>query len=339
MTNYNDVSKLAKVSSSTVSHVINKTRFVDPETRKRVLSAIRKLNYHPNLLARSLATGRTYTIGLIISDLRNPFFIEIVHGVEELSIKIKYNIFLCTTDYNIDKGKETIKALINKKVDGIIIASCLSDNIFFIEDLIRTNIPVVIVDWNKTDLKTDSIIFDFKPGIKEGLDYLISLGHKKIYFISGPKSLNTSVIRSAIFESCIKKHYDLKINYKILEGDFKINGGRKAVSNLIEKEDFPTAIMCANDLTAIGVIDILKSHNIVVPEDISVIGLDNIELTELVTPKLTTLEYKMYTIGKAAMKLLMNRIKFKSIPIQREKFKTKLIIRESVAEAKKSHFY
>ncbi len=146
MVNYNDIAKLAKVSSTTVSHVINETRLVLPETKKRVKDAMKKLNYQPNLLARGLATGKTHTIGLVISDIKNPFYPELIQGVEELAVKNDYNVFLCNTDYDIEKGLKSIGALIRKKIDGIIVASSQADS-FLIRELIEPKVPFVLVDW------------------------------------------------------------------------------------------------------------------------------------------------------------------------------------------------
>lgn len=333
MVNYKDIAKIAQVSSTTVSHVINKTRFVSPETRDKVLKAMRELNYKPNLLARSLATGVTHTIGLVISDIKNPFYPEIVQGVEELTIQNDYNIFLCNTDYDVGKGLKSISALIRKKVDGIIIASSQADKFLF-DELIESTIPFVLVDWNESKINVDSIYFDFKSGIKEAIEYLISLGHKNIYFISGPKYLKTANIRKDNFVNIIRDYEDEGVFYKIIEGDHKLDGGIKAAKEIEKEKDMPTSIICSNDLTAIGVMKTLQNDGISVPDRVSIIGLDNIMLSEIVTPSLTTIALERYLIGKSAAELLLNRIKNKDMPKQTKYFDTKLIIRESTSEVK-----
>jgi LacI family transcriptional regulator len=336
MVNYNDIAKLAKVSPTTVSHVINETRFVMPETKERVYKAMKKLKYQPNLLARSLATGRTHTVGLVISDIRNPFYPELVQGVEELSVKNDYNVFLCNTDYDIEKGLKSIGALIKRKIDGIIVASSQVDS-SVIDQLVDTDVNFVLVDWCKRNIKVDSLYFDYKVGISEAISHLISLGHKDVYFISGPKKLKTAEIRMRNFIDAIEGHKDSCLSYKILEGNHKMDGGYKAARKILKEKELPTAIMCSNDLTAIGVMKALQNGGIKVPDEISIIGLDNIALTEIVSPELTTIELERYEIGKTAMEMMLKRIRDKELPKQICIFKTKLIIRKSTAKSRESH--
>jgi len=336
MVNYNDIAKLAKVSPTTVSHVINETRFVMPETKRRVLEVMKKLKYQPNLLARSLATGKTHTIGLIISDIKNPFYPELVQGVEELAVKNDYNVFLCNTDYDIEKGLKSIGALIRKKIDGIIVASSQVDS-SIINQLMDTDLNFVLVDWGKRNVNADSLYFDYKVGMAEAIAHLASLGHRKIYFISGPKTLKTAEIRMRNFIDAVEKYRDNNLDYKILEGDHKIEGGLKAAQKILKGKVLPTAIVCSNDLTAIGAMKALKVGGIRIPDDMSIIGLDNIALTEIVSPALTTIELERYRIGKTAMELLLNRIKDKKLPKQTCIFKTKLVIRESTSKRRKDN--
>ncbi len=336
MVNYNDIAKLAKVSPTTVSHVINETRFVMPETKERVYNAMKKLKYQPNLLARSLATGKTHTVGLVISDIRNPFYPELVQGVEELAVENDYNVFLCNTDYDIEKGLRSIGALIKRKIDGIIVASSQVDS-SVIDQLIDTDVNFVLVDWCKRNIRADSLYFDYKVGIAEAISHLISLGHKNIYFISGPKKLKTAEIRMRNFIDAIESHKDSGLGYKILEGNHKIDGGYEAARRVLKEKGVPTAILCSNDLTAIGAMRALQNQGIKIPDDISIIGLDNIALTEIVTPELTTIELERYEIGKTAMEMLLKRMKDKDLPKQICIFKTKLIVRQSTAKSKETY--
>ena len=328
MVNYNDIARIAKVSPTTVSHVINETRFVMPETKKRVLEVMKKLKYQPNLLARSLATGKTHTIGLVISDIRNPFYPELVQGVEELAVKNDYNVFLCNTDYDIEKGLRSIGALVKRKIDGIIVASSQVDS-SIIDQLMDTDVSFVLVDWGKRNISVDSLYFDYKVGIAEAIAYLVSLKHRNIHFISGPKTLKTAKIRTRNFIDAIEKHKNIDLNYKIFEGDHKIEGGYRMVQKILKEKVLPTAVVCSNDLTAIGAMKAFQASGIKVPDDISIIGLDNIALTEIVSPTLTTIELERYRIGRIAMELLLNRIRNKKLPKQTCVFKTKLIVRKS----------
>jgi len=334
MANYNDIAKLAKVSSTTVSHVINETRFVLPETKKRVKDAMEKLSYQPNLLARGLATGKTHTIGLVISDIKNPFYPELIQGVEELAVKNDYNVFLCNTDYDIEKGLKSIGALIRKKIDGIIITSSQADNLL-LGEMINSKVPIVLVNWGRRNVKVDNICIDYKPGITEAVECMVSLGHRKIYFVSGPKTLKTAKIRINNFIGAIEKFNGLGLKYKVIDGNHKMDGGLKAVRKILKEKELPTAIVCSNDLTAIGVMKGLRLAGIKIPEDVSVVGLDNIALTKIVSPMLTTIEIERYRIGKTAMEFLLKRIKEKDLPRQTVILKTKLIVRGSTSKAKK----
>ncbi len=334
MVNYNDIAKLAKVSSTTVSHVINETRLVLPETKKRVVDAMRDLNYQPNLLARGLATGKTHTIGLVITDIRNPFYPELIQGVEELAVKNNYNIFLCNTNYDIEKGLKSIWALIRKKIDGIIVTSSQADDLL-IGELISSKIPVVFVNWGKRNVNIDCICVDYKVGITEAVEYLVSLNHKKIYFISGPITLKTAKIRIDNFVEAIKKSGRVDLSHRTIEGNHKIDGGFEAAKEILKEKRLPTAVVCSNDLTAIGAMKAFGVAGIKIPEDISVIGLDNIMLTKIVSPALTTIGLERYKIGRMAMEFLLKRIKDKNLPRQTCIFKTKLIVRKSTAEAGK----
>lgn len=336
MVNYNDIAKLAKVSPTTVSHVINETRFVMPETKDRVFEAMRKLKYQPNLLARSLATGKTHTVGLVISDIRNPFYPELVQGVEELAVKNEYNVFLCNTDYDIEKGLKSIGALIKRKIDGIIVASSQVDS-SVIDQLVDTDVNFVLVDWCKRNIKVDSLYFDYKVGIAGAVSHLVSLGHRDIYFISGPKKMKTAEIRMRNFVDTVKRHKKEKINYRILEGNHKIDGGCYAGKKILKEKNLPTAVVCSNDLTALGAMKAFQAGGIKIPDDISIIGLDNIALTEIVSPAMTTIELERYEIGKTAMEMLLNRIKDKELPKQTCIFKTRLIIRGSTGRSRKAH--
>jgi DNA-binding LacI/PurR family transcriptional regulator len=331
--NYNDIAKYAKVSPTTVSHVINETRFVMPETKNKVLNAIKELKYQPNYLARSLAIGKTSIIGLVISDIRNPFYPDIIQGVEEVATKNDYDIFLACTDYDVKKELKSISSLLRKKIDGIILAADEIDDLVLYE-LLDTDVNLIFVDWGNRNMNFDSLHFDYQTGISESINYLISLGHEYIYFVSGPRKMRTSRVVINNFLNIIKK-FNGNIKYKVLEGNYQLEGGMNAARKIMKDKEKPTAIMCANDLTAIGVMKFLAIEGLKIPEDVSIIGFDNIRFTEVVTPTLTTIALERYEIGKAAMELMIKRINNKILPKQTIVFKSKLIIRDSTANVKK----
>lgn len=331
MVTFKDIASLANVSKSTVSHVINKTRFVKPETKEKVLKAMRELDYHQNLLARGLATGRTHTIGLLITDIKNPFYPELIEGIEEVAFNNNYNIFLCNTNYERTKADAAILALIHNRVAGIIDISEFYDN--NAKKLINSKIPFVTLDWDNASNKINNINIDFYPGMKEAILYLIKNGHKKIFFISGPPNTKTSVRRIEIFKNILDEFISnkLSLTYDIIEGNGKIIGGILASQKILKYKTMPDAIMCTDDITAIGVIKGLKSKNIKIPNEISIIGIDNISLSEIISPTLTTIQLERYEIGKAAMNLLLKMIRHEELPHKPIEFGTKLIVRQSVA--------
>lgn len=326
MTNYRDIAKLANVSIATISHVINNTRYAEPLTRQRVLDAIETLKYKPNLYARGLAIGKTNTVGLVISDITNPFYPELVQGTEKAALENGYNIFLCNIDYNTKIGLKSIGALISKKIDGIILASSQIDDLV-ISEIVDYGINFVMVDWGESDIKADSIKFDYWKGLKEAVDYLVQMKHKKIFFISGPKQHKTSTIRINDFKNAALQNKD--VYYEIIEGDHKLEGGYNAAKNILKGRIIPTAIICSNDLTAIGAMQSFIDSGLSIPSDISIIGLDNIKLTEIIKPHLTTIGLERKKIGATLLEILLKRINDKNLPIQKVTFTTSLIKRES----------
>jgi len=332
MATYKDIAKVVGVSKTTVSHAINKTRYVAPATIKKIEKAIKDLNYKPNWVARSLVTGKTHTIGLVISDIMNPDYSGLIKSIEMLANEKDYNIFLCDTNFDIEIGIKSITAFISKQVDGIIVVMSQA-NMLIIEELKDSGIPFVILDSDQKDVDYDFTYIDFKPGIFEAIDYLVSLDHKKIYFIMGPTALKTSRKRKKIFIDGIERYKN--IDYKIFEGDHNLEGGIKAVNEIIDSKEIPSAIICSNDFSASGASRELIRSGYHIPEDISIIGIDNCNLLcTLAIPSLTSVDIYRFNTGKWAFEMLMNRIKDKKRPVQKKIIKTKLILRDSVCRVK-----
>ncbi len=332
MTTYRDIANYVGVSKTTVSHAINKTRYVAPLTIKKIEQAIIDLNYQPNWLARSLKVGKTNTIGLVISNIRNPDYSELIRSIEILANEKDYSIFLCDTDFDIEMGIKSVTALIKKQVDGIICVMSQA-NLVVIKELEDSDIPFVILDSDDKDADYDFTYIDFRPGLFEAIDYLVELGHKKIYFVMGPPNLKTSRRRRNIFIEGIERYKSME--YKIFEGDHKLEGGINAAREIIGSKDIPTAIICSNDFSASGVLRELIRSNYRIPEDISLVGIDNSNLLcTLAIPALTSIDIYRYDTGTWAFEMLMNRIKNINGPIQKKVIKTRLIVRDSIAKAR-----
>jgi DNA-binding LacI/PurR family transcriptional regulator len=326
-----EVSHKAGVSTSTVSHVINSTRFVSEETRGKVQAAILELNYYPNKHARGLATGKSYSVGLLISDITNPFFPQIVRSVEEGALKSGYDIILCDTNYSSNRASAYITRFIEHNVDGAIILTTETDE-KLISRLVERNVPVVLLDWGIVSDCVCNIREDFETGIDEAIHYLIEFGHEKIGFISGPDGFKTVEARKAAF---IKATTNQKIPIEtfLAENQFTMCGGWQAMDDLFSQPHMPTAIIASNDLMAIGAMKRIKECGLKIPDQISVIGIDDIDIASTVEPQLTSIHIPRRQIGQTAWKQLMGFIKNQATAGREEIIKTCLIKRASTGPA------
>jgi LacI family transcriptional regulator len=291
-----------------VSHVINDTRFVSDELKTRVLSSMENLNYQPNLIARSLRKKKTNSIGLIISDIVNPFFSEIAWSIEYLSFVEKYSLFLCSTNGNEEKEIFYINQLSERQVDGIILISPQIST-SYLKILEERNIPVVLVDNESPGCDVDVIRVDNYRGGKIATEHLVSLGHKKIACITGPFTENPSYDRVRGYKDVLNEHGIEVDEDLIIAGNFDVISGVQSADLLLEKEERPTAIFACNDLMAIGVVQSAAAHKIRVPQDLSVVGFDDITLARYIVPPLTTVKQPMREIGEQALKCIMEIIK------------------------------
>lgn len=332
MTTIKDVATRAGVSASTVSHVINNTRYVSDETSAKVVEAIQKLNYYQNSKAKGLVTGRSHIIGLVVSDITNPFFPELVGGVEKNAIQQGFDVFLFNTDYDSERAAIITRRLIEQKVDGAIIMTTEIEY-GLVNKLTSSEIPLVLLDWGVTDNLVSNIKENFMTGIDEAINHLVELGHRKIAFISGPLKLKTANTRKEAFLTSMSKYHGIVDDPIIVEGDFKSDGGESAVIKILSSTKLPTAILVANDLMAIGAIKGIKSKGLRVPHDISVIGLDDIFIASKMDPPLTTINLPRYQIGEMAWRLLHSLILNNPKIGREEAIDTRLVIRGTTAMA------
>lgn len=329
-----DVALNSGVSKSTVSHVINQTRFVEEETRQKVLQAIQDMNYRPSSIARSLVSRRTGTAGLLISDVGNPFYHDVILASEEVALVNGYSIFLCNTCYDLNRGMKFIYSLIDRSVDGIMFMSS-NMNIEMLQEVHKNAIQSVVLDWGGTDVSdmAATITIDFTGGIIEAVQHLTALGHKRIAFASGPADLWTANVRKQAFMDGMKLCQPTNQSAAIIEGNLRIEGGYQAFKELNSLTPRPTAVIAANDLTALGIMWAARSAGYRLPQDLSVIGLDDIDLASRVSPTLTTIALPRYEIGRFAMQNLLSLIHDPSQPKTNQGIATKLIVRESTTWA------
>jgi len=302
-----DVAEKAGVSTTTVSHVINKTRFVSDDLAKRVGDAVRELDYQPSGLARSLRTKASGTIGIVIPDSTNPFFAEVVRGIEDYCYEHGYSVFLCNSDGAPDKEYHHLKLLREKGVDGFVLVSA-GDDRESLELLDKGKIPKVIIDRQVESINTDSVLIDnFKGGYMATI-HLLELGHTRIGCITGPSQVTPSGQRLEGFNQALLEHGIVIDDEMVVTGDFRSKSGGECLRRLMQAKEPPTAVFACNDIMAIGALAAARDLGYEVPDQLSIVGFDNIDMASLVIPKLTTIAQPTHELGETAAKLLLQRI-------------------------------
>lgn len=304
MATMKDVAKEAGVALGTVSNVLNNRSSVSDENRRKVMLAIEKLNYMPNQAARTLKTRSTKTIGLVIPSIVNPYYPELARGVEDNVSKNGYTMLLCNTDRNAEKEHEYIKMLIEKNMDGIIIVKSKLD-----PDIIQSYCrfcPFVLVDTFDSHFDSfDTINVNEEKGIFDALELFYDYGHRKIAYISGLMDSASSKTRLETYRRFLEKK-DIAIRPEYIKnGTYDWYSGYACTIDLLRSVDPPTAILASNDLMAIGAIKAITERRLRIPFDISVMGIDDIDMATLCTPQLTTLRQPKYEMGFLAVDLLM----------------------------------
>ncbi|HBY97148.1 MAG TPA: LacI family transcriptional regulator [Chloroflexi bacterium] len=327
--NSKEIAAHAGVSQATVSRVLNNKPNVREKTRKRVLRAIEELGYYPNAEARSLVTRRTTKLGLVVSDILNPFYPEFIETVEALARRQGFNVLLCNTQRDPQNDEVYARLLIEQRVAGTIFSSItpLSNAP---SQLSQAGIPFVFVNRYLKDTSANIVITDNFQGAYKMTEYLLQLGHVRIAFIRGLSNVTTSQDREAGYRRCLQDH-GLEAEIVVEQGDYTREGAYEATTRLLQRfPAAPSAIFCANDYMAFGALDAIYQHNLRVPEDISVVGFDNIALSALQAIGLTTIEQPIGKMACKAMEILLSRIEAgNSSDFQTVVYKPKLIVRRT----------
>jgi LacI family transcriptional regulator len=330
-----DVAKEAGVSTATVSHVINETKFVTDETRRKVRHAIEKLNFYPNAYARILASGRSNLIGLLVSDISNPFFPELIKAIETAAFERGYNVVLFNTDYDAARAADYVRRLIELKVAGVLLMTAeLDPNL--IEELKNKHVRVVFKDLGVVGERMSNIVLDYTEGIMESVRHLASLGHLRIAHVAGAARIRSGKIRQEAFVAAMKKFLPDADHSLIFEGDFRFEGGQAAAREILRLEDRPTAVVAANDMMALGAMAEFKTAGLKVPRDISIVGFDDIAFAALSDPPLTTVCSPRAEIGRKAVEALMSTIENPHLPGAEIQIPLHLIKRSSTAPPRKT---
>lgn len=324
-----DIARLSGVSITTVSKIINgKAGDIGSATIEKVKRIIEEQNYSPNTIARSMITKKTKTIGLIIPDVRNPFFTDLTRGAEDVANERGYSIFFCNTDDNLDKEIKYINNMIEKQVDGIALAGAAVRN-KELEEKMNIKIPIVSLDRNVyfKEIEGKVEVNNFS-GAYDAVTYLIKQKHTKIMYLSGQLNTKPALDRLEGYKKALEDNNIAYDENLVLVGRYTSEFGYECMKTTAIDEDV-TAVFCANDLIAIGAMNALKEKGIRIPQDISIVGFDDIYIASLVAPPLTTVRQPSYDIGYLAVETLINILEEKSNQKNKVEIKLELIIRES----------
>jgi LacI family transcriptional regulator len=327
MPTMNDVARAAGVSVATVSRALsNDGAGVSPALRERVLAAVAELDYHPNHLPRNLRARSSRTIGLVISDIDNPFFTAIARGAEDVAHRHGYTMVLSNTDEDPEREAICLQTMAAERAAGVVLAST-GVHTSGVRRLISTGIPVVALDRRISGAHVDTVVVDNETAAYEAVRHLASLGHRRVAMVGGPGKVSAIREREAGYERAVR---DRGLERGLLrQGDLREPGGRRATLELLREPERPTAIFSVNNLTTIGVLHALRELGLRAPDDVSVIGFDDIPTGDLLDPPLSVVRQPTYQLGARAAELLLRRVAQPDAPVQEVVLAASLVLRPS----------
>ena len=328
MPNIYDVAKAARVSVATVSAVLNETAFVSPALTARVQTAVAALRYHPNLLARSLAKQRTQTLGMIVPDIANPFFPEVVRGAEDVAHAAGYTLLIASSDNNIPKEDVYLRLFLAKRVDGVILTKAPGRMPTELQRAFaKAGVPVVLLARTVSGFVTDAVELDDKGAAYEGVTHLLRLGYRRIAFVGGLHGASTSRKRLEGYRAALRDaHVPLEPSL-VTEGDFRVESGYRAGLDVLKSR--PDAVFIANYLMTVGFMEALRQYRMRCPEDVALVTCDDYPWMDSFSPRLTTIDLPKRERGAAAAQLLVERIAKGKGRARTIKLKNALRVRES----------
>jgi DNA-binding LacI/PurR family transcriptional regulator len=332
--NIAEIARRANVSTATVSRTLNQSGPVKAATARKVWRAVTALNYYPNSHARTLVSGRSRLIGLIVSDITNPFFPELIRTFEDLAAQKQYDLLLTSTNYDTSRMTACLRRMLERKVDGVAMMTSEMD-MSLIKELSKRSVPIVFMDVGQMGPRMSHVSIDYGNGIRQAVDHVASLGHKNIGFITGPLDLHSARTRRQAFVDGMR-HHQIALDPKLVrEGTHTAEGGEKAMKELLKPAKLPTAVVCSNDWTAIGALHALHAAGLRVPEDVSLGVFDDIPLTSYTTPTLTTVRMSARDVGSTAFQALFSLIGEEHVEGDVYQVPTRLVVRESTARVRK----
>ena len=324
------VAAAAKVSIATVSRTINGSPLVSERLSKRVWHAIRQLNYFPNTHARTLVSGRSRLLGIIVENITNPFFPDLIQSFEEIAVSHGFEILVSSSNSDPLVLTQCVRRMLERKVEGVAVMT-FGEEEPVLDQLVHRNIPIVLAEFKLDDPKASTILLDYSTGIHEAVNHLVSLGHSKIAFLAGPHKLHSAITRENDFRTAMKAARQSIPKEWIIECDHTLKGGVAGFERFRSFAKRPTAIICSNDMIAIGVLRAAYMEGLRVPQDLSVIGLDDIDFAEFTLPPLTTISLSRVDLARAAFEALRQQIENPNDPNRKREFlvSTRLIVRGS----------
>jgi LacI family transcriptional regulator len=328
MPNIYDVAKRARVSAATVSAVLNDSAFVSPGLKERVEAAVAALRYRPNLLARGLAKQRTQTLGMIVPDIANPFFPEVVRGAEDVAAGAGYSLVIASSDNDLGKEDAYLRLFLSKRVDGIILSKAPGRMPAEVRrEMRKAEIPVVLLARAVPGFKADVVELDDHAAAYEGVTHLLRLGYRRVGFVGGLRGTTPHERRLEGYRAALhdwRRPYDRGL---VVDGDFRVDSGHRAGLALLRRK--PDAVFVANYLMCVGFIKALDRFRLRCPDDVAIVTCDDHPWSEVFTPRLTTLDLSNRDLGGAAAQLLVDRIANRGARLRTVRVKSALRIRES----------
>lgn len=332
-----EIAKRAKVSTATVSRAINRVPTVDPQLAKRVWKVVEELGYYPNTQARALVSGKTRIFGLIVSEITNPFFPEIVQSFENMAVEHNYEILLTSTIHDPRRMEMSVRRMLERRVEGVAILTFGMEEAL-LEGLRFRKVPLVFVDVGPPVARVSNIKIDYRRGIRQAVQHLAALRHERIAFVAGPLSLRSAMARKIAFEESMQEIGMAMDPQYLVEGDHTLEGGMRALVHLTTLKNRPTAVMCSNDMTAIGVMREAFDYGIAIPQELSVVGFDDIRISQFIIPPLTTVQMSQSELARLAFKALLAEVNRDSLSANGTEYdlETDLVLRNSTAMAPRS---
>jgi LacI family transcriptional regulator len=325
------VAKRANVSTATVSRVLNGFPGVREKTVARVRRAIAEMNYVPNPSARSLRVGRSRMFGLIVSDVNNPFFPELIDAFEALASAQGIEVIFTHTNYDPQRLHSCVRRMVERSVDAIAVMTSEVEQ-EALQQATQAGVPVVLMNQHKLASQYPNIAVEYATGFREALEHLLALGHRDIGFIAGPQNLSSAVARKEAFKAVLRAHKLTVRSEWIAVGDMRVEGGRAATASLLALNERPTAIIASNDLMAVGALQAAHEARIRVPKELSVVGFDDLPIVEMVHPPLSTIRHPRRDVAARAFECLCKAVKGEE-PTTGEPLHPHLVVRSSTAPA------